>query len=584
MDNFSYTYLNIGSAPSNRLGHVSDAVNASANTDDIESQDPNNYSYDELGQLASDQQEQIANIEWRSGDKKIKTLTRAANAGNKSDMEFVYNPMGQRILKIEKPRVNNVLQTRNWWKYTYYTYDANGQVMATYEVSLNSGFKYAYLKDQNIYGASRLGMRKNYMALYSNVPVPYVIPAVQQNTLGNIAYEITNYPPVVGRSLGNVNVVISDRKIWNATPNSAFKACVVSRTDYFPFGMEISSRTSNSDNYRFGYNGMESDNETKGSGNSYTTEFRQYDPRLGRWLSLDPLMAQFPWQSPYCAFDNNPVFFTDPLGLAAEGCEGDPPAGTNRTNPATGTVYTSDGNGGWIQNIEEVTVKPQSLNDYTSAAVENNENNGGIASGVSKALASNNKSNSIQTNNVMTDAFSQVVAKNKTVKNFDNKRELNKSVDKAENIYSFEKKSKEKNLDQMSFFNKKGIDGNHAPVEAFYINNELSLKLPFKSYSLSYTISNTQSGTVETSSKNSAKVDIEGLPPMGITFEPSFDFQVTEGVKKSRIYQQFEITYSYCYLSVGYYSNSKGDRGFKIGPSIGWEVLPFSISNSKVIE
>ena len=62
----------------------------------------------------------------------------------------------------------------------------------------------------------------------------------------------------------------------------------------------------------------EMDNEAKGEGNSYTTEFRQYDSRIGRWLSLDPLMAQFPWQSPYCAFDNNPVYFTDPTGLKAE--------------------------------------------------------------------------------------------------------------------------------------------------------------------------------------------------------------------------------------------------------------------------
>jgi RHS repeat-associated protein len=68
---------------------------------------------------------------------------------------------------------------------------------------------------------------------------------------------------------------------------------------------------------------MEKDPEIKGEGNSYTTEFRQYDPRLGRWLSLDPLMSMFPWQSPYCAFDNNPVYYTDPLGLAAEGGPGD---------------------------------------------------------------------------------------------------------------------------------------------------------------------------------------------------------------------------------------------------------------------
>lgn len=71
--------------------------------------------------------------------------------------------------------------------------------------------------------------------------------------------------------------------------------------------------------YRYAYNGMEQDNEVSGNGNSYTTEFRQYDPRLGRWKSLDPLMAQFPWQSPYCAFDNNPIFYIDPSGLASEG-------------------------------------------------------------------------------------------------------------------------------------------------------------------------------------------------------------------------------------------------------------------------
>ena len=69
--------------------------------------------------------------------------------------------------------------------------------------------------------------------------------------------------------------------------------------------MQMPNRHTNTNEYRFGYNGMEKDPEMKGDGNSYTTEFRQYDPRLGRWLSLDPLMAQFPDMSPYVAFDNN---------------------------------------------------------------------------------------------------------------------------------------------------------------------------------------------------------------------------------------------------------------------------------------
>jgi RHS repeat-associated protein len=80
--------------------------------------------------------------------------------------------------------------------------------------------------------------------------------------------------------------------------------------------MQMPGRSTNTDKYRYGYNGMEKDKELKGEGNSYTTEFRQYDPRLGRWLSLDPLMAQFPWMSPYVAFDNNPILLTDPSGLA----------------------------------------------------------------------------------------------------------------------------------------------------------------------------------------------------------------------------------------------------------------------------
>ncbi len=64
--------------------------------------------------------------------------------------------------------------------------------------------------------------------------------------------------------------------------------------------------------YRFGYQGSEKDNEVSGDGNSYTTEFRQLDPRLGRWFSVDPVFQ--PWQSPYTSMDNDPVNLNDVLG------------------------------------------------------------------------------------------------------------------------------------------------------------------------------------------------------------------------------------------------------------------------------
>ena len=88
-----------------------------------------------------------------------------------------------------------------------------------------------------------------------------------------------------------------------------------------------------SDGYRYGFQGMEKDDEVKCEGNSYTTEFRQYDPRVGRWLSLDPLMSKYAGMSPYVTFNNNPIFFVDPLGLEGEGVE------TDFINIDTGELY-----------------------------------------------------------------------------------------------------------------------------------------------------------------------------------------------------------------------------------------------------
>jgi RHS repeat-associated protein len=56
------------------------------------------------------------------------------------------------------------------------------------------------------------------------------------------------------------------------------------------------------------------DNEVKGEGNSYTTYFRQLDPRLGRWLCVDPKENKTPWESTYISMGNNPISQIDPMG------------------------------------------------------------------------------------------------------------------------------------------------------------------------------------------------------------------------------------------------------------------------------
>ena len=69
--------------------------------------------------------------------------------------------------------------------------------------------------------------------------------------------------------------------------------------------------------YKYGFNGMERDDEVKGSGNHYQTYFRMNDARLGRWLSRDPI--SHPWESSYTSMANNPIFFTDFLGASPGG-------------------------------------------------------------------------------------------------------------------------------------------------------------------------------------------------------------------------------------------------------------------------
>ena len=97
-----------------------------------------------------------------------------------------------------------------------------------------------------------------------------------------------------------------------------YEAQVVSVSDYYPFGMGIKEREwkDSSFGYRFGFNGQEKDDEVKGSGNSLSFKYRIYDPRLGRFLSVDPLFASYPWNSTYAFAENRPID-----GIDLEGTE-----------------------------------------------------------------------------------------------------------------------------------------------------------------------------------------------------------------------------------------------------------------------
>lgn len=273
-------------------------------------------------------------------------ITRTLGS-QKHDLEFAYNPMGQRTLKIVKP-VGTVAYPEKW-EYTYYRRDANGNIMANYDIKYNADVDSLrmHATEFNLYGSSRLGIINNerYISRTSDVtpiPLPTMLsgggmgyagfvedpgftplPPIDALTrigitsIGQIKYEYGNLNFELSNHLGNVLSVVNDRKLPIGDGASTypevdyFNPDVISYNDYYAFGSTLPGRLGNSGQYRFGFNGMEKDDETYGDGNALDFGARIYDSRLGRWLSIDPLQSKYPNLSPYNFCAGNPLIYKD---------------------------------------------------------------------------------------------------------------------------------------------------------------------------------------------------------------------------------------------------------------------------------
>jgi len=68
--------------------------------------------------------------------------------------------------------------------------------------------------------------------------------------------------------------------------------------------------------YRYGFNGKEKDPEGMGGGGStYDYGFRIYNPKIAKFLSVDPLTKEYPWYTPYQFAGNKPIQAIDLDGL-----------------------------------------------------------------------------------------------------------------------------------------------------------------------------------------------------------------------------------------------------------------------------
>jgi RHS repeat-associated protein len=321
-DQFEYNYLTSGGKRlSNRLYRVKDQMPANvvdpsdpadqgvADIDDnglLFNSDPvtinngsNNYRYDPLGNLNQDKREQIAQIDWTVAGK-VKSVTRTAGS-TLAALTFGYGAHGHRIWKKN-------LQTGNT---TFYIHDAQGNLMATYEAkpAVNS----LALSERPIYGSDRLGMDMNKIELYGLPDIRFTnLPT--NGPAGLRRYEIKDH-------LGNVCVTTTgDRYGVDQTPPDGIidytMPKVVSWSGYEPFGSLLPGRNYSSGSYRYLFQGQEHDDEINGApGTSYAFEYRIHDPRVGRFLSIDPLAAEYPYNSPYAFAENKVIQFVELEGL-----------------------------------------------------------------------------------------------------------------------------------------------------------------------------------------------------------------------------------------------------------------------------
>jgi RHS repeat-associated protein len=98
------------------------------------------------------------------------------------------------------------------------------------------------------------------------------------------------------------NTTFAPKGAWQSDV-SASEKCL----GYDAFGSLLPGRNYNSGSYRHLFQGQEHDDEINGGvGTSYAFEYRIHDPRIGRFLSIDPLAAKYPFWTPY-AFSGNRV-------------------------------------------------------------------------------------------------------------------------------------------------------------------------------------------------------------------------------------------------------------------------------------
>ncbi|MEZ4909182.1 MAG: RHS repeat-associated core domain-containing protein [Saprospiraceae bacterium] len=323
----------------NKINTIEESYDSEDGINSMDRNSTHTFTYDENGNTTQELQD-IEDIN-NGGSKKNVSAKRhivwqednlmCALSDDNAATHFIYDGNGERVLKISE----------QWHKvFVNSELSANPQMEPGYTIYVNPYMtvshdgrytKHIFAGSDRV--VSKIGNPKDYgpgdpTALGLGLPNGKrgILEGLIGKNCGELGLEITynsQKPLTPGQPLGLTNdnddpellqYFFTKDHLGSSTIISNGAGIPIQHIEYTAFGETFADwRTETYDTpYRF--TGKEQDSET----GLYYYGARYYDPRLGRFLSVDPLAEKYGAWSPYAYVFDNPLKFNDPTGMGAE--------------------------------------------------------------------------------------------------------------------------------------------------------------------------------------------------------------------------------------------------------------------------
>jgi RHS repeat-associated protein len=282
MDNLSYYYYG------NKLHSVTDLSAKTTGFKDGNISDrsystltDNDYVYDDNGNLITDKNKGITNITYN-----YLNLPTQVTFGS-GNITYIYDAIGNKLSKTV-----NIM-------------------MAGIDETLYAG-NYVYSRfTPYVFGGGEPGLlggkitEPPLILKFFNQPEGYIEPIINNGNVTKWDY-IYQYKD----HLGNIRLSYKDVST-TSTPSLQ----IVEENNYYPFGLKHQGYNANhfGRDHKYGYLGQEFQNEL--GLNEYSYKWRNADPALGRFFSIDPIAEDYYYLTPYQFASNTPVWKIEQEGL-----------------------------------------------------------------------------------------------------------------------------------------------------------------------------------------------------------------------------------------------------------------------------